>query len=163
MDDSDEAHMSSEEEPELNAQYHEEEEEITPTTSVPHRHGRKHTRHLAHLSSEEESEVNAQDHKEEEEITPTTSALYRHGRKKTRHLSAQVNELMEEVKKTNTLMLKLAKKWKKHDSRFRSIEEQLNSSTRVVETTPSRSSKKDVPTEVRVSYISTDCINIRSI
>ena len=69
------------------------------------------------------------------------------------------NELLEELRMTNKLIVNLSKKMKSHDTRLRAIENQLSQSSSGVSSspaaatsvTPKRSKAQDVPCEVRVS------------
>ena len=67
------------------------------------------------------------------------------------------NELLDELRMTNKLIVSLSKKMKTHDTRLRAIENQLLqsssgvSSSPATSVTPKRSKAQDVPCEVRVS------------
>ena len=78
--------------------------------------------------------------------------------KRKRSQSPCEESILSELKKTNELMASLTKKMKRHESRLKAIENKLSETTSVSSSsnsTPKRTStRKDVPCEVRVSYLS---------
>lgn len=77
-------------------------------------------------------------------------------RGRSRSPSSESAQILSELKKTNKIMMHLTKKMKKHESRLTVIENKLSesaSSSSSLSATPKRSSKKEVPVEVRVSIL----------
>ena len=76
-------------------------------------------------------------------------------KKKTKSSGSAVGEdnLLEELKKTNAIMMDLAKKVKATERRVRDMEVEIKSQSSSSSSTPKRSRKRDVPDEVRVSSV----------
>lgn len=112
---------------------------------IPMTNYKRRGAHISSTSSEHESEL-------DEDVRLVGLPVHKKKRKKKSANQSDRNDhedpLLEELKKTNSMMLGLVKKVKSTEQRMKVIEEKMK-----CDTTPKRLRRKAVPDAVRVSLV----------